>query len=214
MTKDYNTGRPPLVLKEYGRNIQKMVEYIRTIKDKDKRTDHAYTLKNLMRQIAPSATQSQETEQKLWDDMYIISQLDLEIDSPFPKPEEMVLTKKPERLKYHNYDVKLRHYGRNVELLIAKAIEAETDEERERATIYIGKLMKTFQATWNKENADDETILETIKKLSNGKLDLDLEKVKEGNLFEVLYKERGTQKNTSRSRNRRPSGGGKRRRKY
>jgi len=212
MENDYNTDRTPLVLMEYGRNVQKLVDFIKKIEDKEKRTQYALTLKNLMRQIAPSSVQTQETEQKLWDDMFIISGFDLEIDSPFPVPEEKMLTRKPEKLDYHNYKVKLRHYGRNMELLIDQALEIEDEDDLERAVIYIGKLMKTFQATWNKESADDAVILENIKFLSDGKLTIDLEKVKEGNLFEVLYKEKGG----SRPKNHRRTGGGggKKRRRY
>ena len=117
MVKDYNTGRKPLRLKEYGRNVQKLIDYIKTIEDKEKRTESAHTINNLMRQIVPGPKDTQEDPQKFWDDMYIVSDFDLDIDGPYPKPERAILEKKPERLKYHTYNVKYKHYGHNVELL-------------------------------------------------------------------------------------------------
>lgn len=187
---DYNTSLDPIILKEYGRNIQKLAEYIRTIEDKEKRTKYAYTLVELMKQIAPSVKETTETNQKLWDDMFIMANFDLEVESPYPPPMEDVLTKKPQRMPYVSNEIKFKHYGRNIELLVKEAIKKEDPQEREGAIIYIGKLMKSFYGSWNKEVIDDAVILENIKAISNGALDIDLERVKEDNLFERLYKDR------------------------
>lgn len=184
---EYNTSQPPLILREYGRNVQKLVEYLKTIKDKEKRNQSAATLIELMKQVTPSLKETPETSQKLWDDLYIMSNFDLDIDSPYPVPEEEILTKKPKRLDYSSHDIRFKHYGKNIELLVKEAIKKEDPTEREEAIIYIGKLMKSFYTSWNKEVIDDAVILENIKTISKGELNIDLDKVKEDNLFEKLY---------------------------
>jgi len=209
MVKDYNTGRNQLILREYGRNILKLVEFIRNIDDKKKRTEYARTLITLMRQIVPGANFNRDNEQKFWDDLHIISNMDLDIDGPYPIPEEKVLYKKPDRMKYHKNNVKLKHYGRNIELLIEKAAETKDPQERENAIIYIGKLMKTFQATWNKGIAGDSVIVKNINELSGGVLDIEVDRVVENNLFEVLYKDKGRSRNKPRRGSSRGQGSGK-----
>lgn len=203
---DYNTSQPPLILREYGRNVQKLVGYLKTIEDRDKRTAYANTLISLMRQVTPSFKETQETEQKLWDDLFIMANFDLDIESPYPVPEPEVLTRKPKRLDYQSNQIKYKHYGRNIELLIKEAAAKEDPQEREEAIIYIGKLMKSFYGTWNKEVIDDSVILENIKTISDGELDINLEKVKEDNLFERLYKHK---KRSSGGRSSGKSSGGR-----
>lgn len=197
---EYNTSQPALILREYGRNVQKLVEYLKTIEDKEKRTQSAATLVELMKQITPTVKETPETSQKLWDDLYIMSNFDLDIDGPYPMPAKEVINKKPKRMDYTSYDIKYKHYGRNIDLLIKEAIKKEDPQEREEAIIYIGKLMKSFYTSWNKEVIDDAVILENINTISGGKLNIDLEKVKEDNLFEKLY-------NTKRKSTARPAGG-------
>ncbi|WP_194776048.1 DUF4290 domain-containing protein [Pararhodonellum marinum] len=172
-----------LILKEYGSNIQKLVDHIKTVSDKDKRTASAYTLVELMKQLNPQL--KSESDQKLWDDLYIMSDFELDVDAPFPMPEKELLGKKPQKVGYPVGEVKFKHYGRNIEKLIEKAIEIEDDEEQEAAIIYIGQLMRSFHSTWNRENFDDGIILDDIKTLSKGKLHIDLDKVKENGLFET-----------------------------
>jgi len=209
MVKDYNTGRSLLILREYGRNILKLIDFIKTFDDKKKRTEYAQTLINLMRQIVPGANFNRDNEQKFWDDLHIISHMELDINAPYPKPEEKILYKKPDRIKYHKNNVKLKHYGRNIELLIEKATETKDPDERENAIIYIGKLMKTFQATWNKGNAGDAVIVKNINELSGGALNIDVDRVIENNLFEVLYKDKGRSRNKPRRGPSRGQGSGK-----
>jgi len=212
MIKDYNTGRKPLRLKEYGRNVQKLIDYIKTIDDKEKRSKSAHTLTNLMRQIVPGPKDLQENPQKIWDDMYIVSDFDLDIEGPYPMPEREILAKKPDPMKYHTYKVKYKHYGHNVQLLIKEAIKMEDEEKQQNAIIYIGKLIKTFNMTWNNDLIDDEIILAIISELSNNQLKLNVEeeKIKENVLFSPLYKEkskgkpkRNQGKNQGKNQNRR-----------
>src|SRR5690606_21278966 len=181
--KEYEKPKQSFILKEYGKNIQKLVNYVKTVSDKAKRTEYAYALVELMKQLNPLL--KTENDQKLWDDLYIMSDFELDVDAPFPMPEKELLGKKPQSLGYPKGEVRFKHYGRNIEKLIEKAIEIEDDEEQEAALIFIGQLMRSFHSTWNRENFDDAIIIDDIKILSNGKLHIDLEKVRENGLFET-----------------------------
>jgi len=214
MNKDYNTQREPILHKEYGRNIRKLTTFIKNIEDLEKRTKYAHTLVKLMKQVIPNTSIS-DTDQKYWDDMQIVSGFDLEVDAPYPMPNKETLFRKPDKVLYHKNEVKLKVYGKNVELLIEKAIGLTDPEEREVAIIYIGKLMKTFHSSWSKDNVDDNVIIKNIEKLSQGKLTIELDKVTENNLFETLYKNKSKPRGSmgrrsnhkSHSRNQNRNGG-------
>ncbi len=196
---EYNTSQSQIILKEYGRNIQKIVRYLKSLDDKEKRTEMAHVLVELMKQIAPAGKDNNETNQKLWDDLFIMADFELDVDSPYPVPEKDVLTRKPEQMPYISNRIRYRHYGRNIELLVKEALKKEDPKEREEAIIYMGKLMKSFYASWNNESIDDAVILENIKQISGGQLDINLDKVKEDNLFEKLYKTKQRSKSSSSS---------------
>jgi hypothetical protein len=178
-----------IILKEYGRNIQKIVSYIKEIPDRDKRSKYAKTLIELMKQINPAMRDAQDSHHKLWDHLYIMSNFDLDVDTPYPMPDKSVIGKKPMKVDYNLHQLHFKHYGRNIELLIQKAIDMPDKEEQEAAIIYIGKLMKRFYASWNKENIDDEVIVEHLTKMSKRNLMITVEKVKAGNLFDSAIKD-------------------------
>ncbi len=186
---EYNTQRPHIILKEYGRNVQKLIEYIRNEPSKEKRTEMAYTLLELIKQLTPSVKDQPENPQRMWDDLFIIADFDLDINSPYPTPEREILFKKPMKVLYPQSDVRFKHYGKNIEKLVKEALKIEGEQERQDAIIYLGKLMKTFYGAWNKETLDDSVILKDIQAMSGGALNMTLEKVREDNLFEKLYRE-------------------------
>jgi hypothetical protein len=194
MNFEYNTQRPGIILKGYGRNVQKLVEFIRQEPDKEKRTRMAHTLIELIKQLAPVAKEGAENPQRMWDDLYIIADFNLDVNNPFPIPDRETVFKKPQRMPYPQTEVRYRHYGKNMEYLVQEALKKE-GSEREDAAIYLGKLMKTFYASWNKETLDDTVIIKDLKNLSKGELTLDLDKVREENLFEKLYHERTATRN-------------------
>jgi hypothetical protein len=177
------TNKHSVILKEYGKNIQRLAIHIAEMEDREKRTQSAYLLVEMVKQLNPQM--KTENDQKIWDDLHIMSNFTLDVDGPYPKPEPELLFKKPKRVGYPKGEIKFKHYGRNIEKLIEKAVEIEDDEEQEGAIIYIGQLMRSFHSTWNRENFDDGIILDDIKTLSKGKLHIDLEKVREMGLFET-----------------------------
>ena len=211
-TLEYNTQRAQLKLREYGRNVQNLVAHLKTVEDKEERNKKAATLVELMKLINPDLGKNNESDQKVWDDLHIISNFELDIEGPFPKPDASVLDRKPERLKYYSNEIKYRHYGRGVELLIDQAIEMEDPKEREGAVVAIGRLMKGFFQTWNKESIEDEQILKNIKRLSDDKLDIDIETVKELGLFDSEKKHSNRRSSSSQNKGRRNNQGGKGRR--
>lgn len=172
-----------LMLKEYGRNIQKLVDFLLTVEDKEKRTKQAYTLVELMKQI--SGNTKEDVDQKMWNHMHIMADFKLDVDGPYPKPPEDTLERKPDKIEYQLNNLKFRHYGKNVELLAKQIADMPEGEEKKNATIYLSRLMKRFYLTWNKENVEDELILSHVGKLSGDVLKLDPKEVTEKGILNV-----------------------------
>ena len=189
---EYNTTRDKLTLREYGRNFHKLVNHLKTFKEKEKRSRLSKTLIEMMKITHPEMRDQNEVEPKLWDDLYIMADYELDIESPFPIPAKKGPDAKPERLKYPKSKIKYRHYGKKIELLIEKASKLKDDKEKESAVVHIGKMMKSFFGMWNKESIDNNVIIQQIKELSDGKLTIDSDKVQELNLFHKVTRERGT----------------------
>lgn len=208
MQPEYNSQRPLIILKEYGRNVQNLVDYIRSIPDKNKRTELAYTLIELIKQLNPTVRESVENPQRLWDDLFIIADFNLDVNNPFNPPEPDILSKKPMLVPYPQSEVRFKHYGKNIERLIKEAMKKEDPKDREDAVIYLGKLMKTFYGNWNREVLDDSVILKDIALMSGGKLTMSLDKVREENLFEKLYREKNVARPQGQQNQRRGGGGG------
>jgi len=175
-----------IVLKEYGKNIQKIVDWILTIEDREQRTRYAYTCVELMRQLNPGVRDTEEHTTKLWDHLFIMSNFKLDVDTPHPMPDIAVLGRKPEPVPYNHNNLKYKHYGKNINLLIQQAVLKEDPEERENAIIYLGRLMKRLYSTWNKENVDDEVIVEHLIELSKKQLVIDIARVKKERLFDTV----------------------------
>jgi hypothetical protein len=174
-----------LVLKEYGRNTQRLVDYILTIPDKAKRTELSKILIELMRQLSPAAKDGTDQTQRFWDHLYVMSDYKLDVDTEFSMPEKSVFEKHPVKVPYNMNQLRFKHYGKNIELLISKAMEKDTPEDIEESVIYLGRLMKRFYMAWNKEIVEDELILQQLTMLSKGKLTLSLERIRSENLFNV-----------------------------
>lgn len=198
---EYNTTRSNLILREYGRNFHKLVEYVGNVKDKEQRNKMSKTLVEMMKITQPSFMDQSEVEAKMWDDLYIMSDYSLDIDSPYPKPKRKSESDIPKKLHYPKSKIRYRHYGKKIELLIEEACKLKKEDEKEAAVIHIGKIMKSFFGMWNKESIDNKVIVENIKELSNNKLSIDIEKVKELNLFYKVTKERGSKHYHSKKKN-------------
>lgn len=202
MTHEYNTQKTALILKEYGRNVQKLVEYIASLPNKEERTRYAHTLIGLMKQLNPSVREHNDNAQRIWDHLYLMSDFELDINGPYPVPETSIFHKKPKRMRYSIGEITYKHYGRNVEILIKKAINIADKDEQQQAVVFIFKLMRSFYAAWNKETVDDEIITKHLKELSRGELSVDLRAVRSDYSDRSRDKDRDRGGDRDRDRNR------------
>jgi hypothetical protein len=162
---DYNTQRKKLQLPEYGRNIQTMVDYLLTIQDRDKRTEQAYAVIDVMGNLNPQLRDVPDFRHKLWDHLAIMSDFSLDIDAPYPLPEREILHKKPEKIPYSTGNIGARHYGKSVEKMVDKIREI-TDPEQRRALIALtANHMKKSYLTWNRDSVEDTQIINDINEI-------------------------------------------------
>jgi hypothetical protein len=170
MSYDYNTQRKRMALPEYGRNVQKMVDHIKTIQDRDERNRAAKTIIQIMGNLNPHLRDEGDFRHKLWDHLALIADFDLDIDPPYPFPEPTKFNEKPKPVPYRQGDIRYLHYGRIIELLIDAASEMKDGEEKEYLTTLIVNQMKKSYITWNRGQVADEVIIGDLKLLSGGKL--------------------------------------------
>ncbi len=170
MTYDYNSSRKKLILPEYGRNIQKMVNHIKTIEDREERNKAARTVIGVMGNLTPHLRDVNDFKHKLWDHLAIIADFDLDIDSPYPWPEPESFQSKPDKVPYHQHRIAKKHYGRSIVLMIEKAVALEAGEEKDDLVKMIAYHMKKSYLTWNREAVSDSEIFADMKTLSGGLL--------------------------------------------
>lgn len=169
---EYNSQRSKLIVPEYGRNVQKMAEYLLTIDDREKRSRMARTLVHIMGQLHPEIKDTPDARQKLWDHLHIITNFQLEVDSPYPKPSQELLDKKPSPMPYAQGNIPFRHYGKHIIKIIETVAEMEDGTEKENLTKAIGNHLKKSYLTWNRDSVTDEIIADHLSNLSKGKLKL------------------------------------------
>ncbi|MFD2743926.1 MULTISPECIES: DUF4290 domain-containing protein [Sphingobacterium] len=170
MSFDYNSTRSHLILAEYGRNVQNMVDYICTISDRDERNRLAQVVIDMMGVLNPHLRDVSDFKHKLWDHLYIISDFKIDVDSPYPIPERGQIRQKPETLSYPQKRIRYKHYGRTVEDMISKAIAQPEPEYTDRMALSIANFMKMAYLSWNKDSVSDEHIIQDLKELSKGAL--------------------------------------------
>ena len=163
----YNTERVRLYIPEYGRNVQKMVDYLKTIEDREKRNEQARAIIKVMEIINPAVHLQDNFEQKLWDHLHIISGFDLDVDSPYPAPAPESLNDRPQPVVINKKPIKATHYGRNIESIIDLIAEKEDGEEKTAMIRSLAIYMRQQYLIWNKDTVSDETIFQDIEKLSD-----------------------------------------------
>lgn len=173
MTFDYNTTRKKLILAEYGRNVQNMVKYIVELPTKEERNRYAQVVIDLMGFLNPHLRDVADFKHKLWDHLHIISDFKIDVDSPYPKPSEDAIRFKPAPLSYPQQRIKYKHYGKTVELMIARAKSIEDPARKQAMVQSIANFMKMAYVTWNKDSVADETIIKDLREMSNGALHLE-----------------------------------------
>ena len=159
-----------MALPEYGRNVQKMVDHIKTIEDRDERNRAAKTIIQIMGNLNTHLRDVGDFKHKLWDHLALIANFELDIDSPYPVPEPSKFVEKPEQVPYKQGDIRYLHYGRIIELMIDAACELEEGDKKEYLTTLIVNQMKKSYITWNRAQVADEVIIANMKLLSKGRL--------------------------------------------
>ena len=169
---DYNTQREKLSMPEYGRNVLKMVEEMKQIPDREKRTAQARAIIKVMELLNPQVRQLDNFEHKLWDHLYMIAGFDLDVDSPWPCPVEEEFTTRPVPLPMKGEKIKATHYGRNIEKIIDLLCEEPEGEVKTEMIRSLATYMRQQYLIWNKDSVSDETIFADLVKLSGSRLSI------------------------------------------
>jgi len=192
MDFDYNSSRSNMILPEYGRNIQKMVEYLKSLPDRTDRNRMAQAIINVMGNLNPQLRDVADFKHKLWDHLAIIANFDLDIDYPYEIPQREVLFERPKRVPYSQSYVKFRHYGKVLEDLVKSAAKMPNGPEKDSFIQTVANHMKKSYLTWNKEIVSDELILKDMATLSGGLLSPGLE-IKLSETRDILNKNKQQQ---------------------
>jgi hypothetical protein len=169
---EYNTTRSPLSIKEYGRHIQKMVDYLLTIDDKNKRQEQTQVVIELMGFLNPHLKNVEDFRHMLWDHLFFMSDFKLDVESPYPIPQRETYKVKPDPLPYPKRYPKYAHLGKNLELVIDKALKEDDPQKREGFASSIAYYMKLAYGNWHKEAVHDEAIKSELANLTHGQLEV------------------------------------------
>jgi hypothetical protein len=167
---EYNTQRARLLISEYGRNIQKMIQSAIAIEDREQRTKAAHAIVNAMALLNPQVKEIIDYKQKLWDHLFIISDFKIDVDSPYAVPEKAKIKEHPKVLHYPTSNIKYKYYGKVIEDMIRKIADMEDGTNKEQYIQNLANFMKMSYLTWNKDTVDDTTIFSHMNELSKGKI--------------------------------------------
>ncbi len=169
---EYNTIREELIIPEYGRHIQKMINYASSRESKEERNKLANSIISVMGNLQPHLRDVPDFQHKLWDQLFIMSDFKLDADSPFEKPSKEVLNAKPEPLSYPQSFPKYRFYGNNIKIMIDEAVKWDDGEMKEALVLTIANHMKKCFLNWNKDSVKDQVIFDHLYELSETKIDI------------------------------------------
>lgn len=177
MRTNYNIEREKLFLPEYGRHIQDMVEELMRIENRDERNLRAKALVAIMANIQHASSDTPDFERKLWDHLFIMSDFQLDVDSPYPKPTSSTVMPPPNRMDYPRGGIEMKHYGRNVRNVI-RALERIKDGDTVDAVVYnLARYMRTKSFEYNQEHPDNAVIIKDIRKMANYDIMVDEEAI-------------------------------------
>ncbi|MET3731576.1 DUF4290 domain-containing protein [Moheibacter stercoris] len=168
---EYNTARTNLIIPEYGRHIQKMVDHCMSIEDEKERNEFAQIIIEVMGELNPHLRDIPDFQHKLWDQLFIMSKFKLDVKSPYPIPTQEEVYSKPNKVAYPKDEYKYKYYGKNIRRMIKVALEWEGDKQ-EGLVMVIANHMKKCYLIWNKDTVDDKTIFNHLYELSDSKIDL------------------------------------------
>ena len=178
MRKNYNSSRRKLFLPEYGRHIHEMVDTLLEIEDRKERNRQARAVIAVMGNLFPMLRDTADFTHKLWDHLFIMSDFQLDVDSPYPRPTREELTVTPRRMNYSQGHITYKHYGKYVEQMIRSLSNSESEPEAVAQQIdNLARYMRTKSYEYNQEHPNNEIILKDIRRMSNGEIEIDEEAI-------------------------------------
>ena len=177
MKKNYNNTRRKLYLPEYGRHIHEMVDQLMLIEDREERNAQARAVIAVMGNLNPLLRDHMDFNHKLWDHLFIMSDFQLDVDSPYARPTRHDLEMKPRRLQYSQERIAFKHYGKYVAHMIEKLRQEEDRDARNVAIDSLARFMRSKSFEYNQEHPNNEVIIKDIKFLSDGGIELDEESI-------------------------------------
>ena len=168
---EYNTARSIMGMREYGRHVKRMVDHLMTIEDKAKRQEQAHVIIELMGFLNPQLKNIEDYKHKLWDHLFFMSNFKLEVESPYPIPTRATYKQKPDPLPYPRRKIKYAHLGKNLELVIDKAMAEEDQEKKAGFAHAIAHYMKLAYSNWHKELVQDDAIRNELNSITGGELE-------------------------------------------
>ena len=170
---EYNTERTKLIIPEYGRHLHKMIDQALSCNDRNERNNIAKAIIGVMGNLNPHLRDVPDFQHKLWDQLFIMSDFKLDVDSPYPLPSKEEFSQRPDKLNYPQNFPKYRFYGNNIKRMIDVAIDWEEGEMKKQLIYVIANHMKKCFLNWNKDTVEDDVIFGNLLELSDGKLILD-----------------------------------------
>lgn len=209
----YNTDMEKLAIPEYGRNILKMIEHAKKIESREERNKSAKVIIKVMDLINPSPkthSNAEEHLQKLWAHLHIISNFELDIESPYELPTKENYQSRPEKVPYPSNAIKYGHYGKIMEDMVKAATDFKEGEEKQKLVKHIANLLKTSYLQWNRDSVNDNLIIKQLEELSEGKLTIAVDQFRDTSDIVRTFKKKksNNSKNYSKNKNRRKDYGG------
>ena len=170
---EYNTERTKLIIPEYGRHLHKMIDQALACVNKEERNKMAKAIIGVMGNLNPHLRDVPDFQHKLWDQLFIMSDFKLDVDSPFPLPSKEIFSQRPDKLNYPQNFPKYRFYGNNIKRMIDVAMGWEEGEMKKQLIYVIANHMKKCFLNWNKDTVEDDVIYKHLSELSDGKLIVD-----------------------------------------
>jgi hypothetical protein len=201
---EYNSERPFMIIPEYGRHVQKLIDHCMTLESKEERNIMARAIVDVMGNLQPHLRDVPDFKHKLWDQLFIMSDFNLDAESPYPTPSKEELQEKPEPLEYPKSESKYRYYGTNMQTMIDVALSWEEGELKEALVFTIANHMKKCYLNWNKDTVDDVIIFNHLFDLSKGKIDLRESKEELSEVKELMKKRNSQGQNPTKNVKKQP----------
>lgn len=170
---EYNTTRGKLILPEYGRNVQNMIAHAMEISDRKERNRAAQAIIEVMGQLNPHLRDVDDFRHKLWTHLFVMSDFNLEVDSPYEIPKAESLQEKPKLMAYPKSKIRYGHYGKYTQEILESAKNITKEDERDYLKNTMANFMKKQFLSHNNDTVENHVIADQLKELSKGNLVLE-----------------------------------------